>query len=76
MTSVAAPICAGCAHRIGDLRDPRCSAFPMGIPNEILLSRVDHRQPVPGDHGITFEPQTPDDERYAELLFAPVHAGG
>ena len=76
MTSIAAPICAGCVHLFGDLRDPKCAAFPAGIPTEILLSRVDHRQPYPGDLGITFKPRTPADERYAEFLLAPVHAGG
>jgi len=69
MTSVAPPICAGCKHRRGDLRDPRCDAFPRGIPREILLSRADHRQPLAGDHGILFAPKSPSDADYAERLF-------
>jgi hypothetical protein len=34
----------------------RCSAFPDGIPDPILLSKHDHHEPYPGDHGILFEP--------------------
>ena len=36
--------------------DLRCDAFPDDIPDAILDNEIDHRQPVEGDKGITFEP--------------------
>ena len=32
-----------------------CTAFPAGIPDDILLARHDHRTPYRGDHGIRYE---------------------
>ncbi len=71
MTSIAPPICAGCKHRIGDLRDPKCAAFPAGIPWDILLSKADHRAPFPGDGGVTFDPTDEKAAEYAGFIFAP-----
>ncbi len=71
MTSIATPICGGCAHLIGDLMDPKCAAFLSGIPREILLSQADHRQPYPGDQDVRFEARTPRDAEYAKSLFRP-----
>lgn len=34
---------------------PFCDAFPDSIPDEILTNRLDHRQPLPGDHGVQWE---------------------
>jgi hypothetical protein len=51
--------CIGCAHyRI----DYECNAFPHGIPDEIILGRIDHTRPYPGDNGIRFEPRRMDGE--------------
>ena len=70
MTSVAPPLCYGCKHQ--DTEDRlKCGAFPAGIPQEILLSRADHRKPFPGDKGIRFDPKTKEDADYADALFAP-----
>jgi hypothetical protein len=69
LTTIAPPICSGCTHLRGDLRDPRCDAFPGGIPNEILLSKADHRKPFPGDNGIQFEPKSAKDAEYASFMF-------
>jgi hypothetical protein len=69
VTTVAPPICSGCAHLMGDLKDPKCAAFPAGIPWPILLSETDHRKPYPDDLGIQFDPKTPDDAKYAERMF-------
>jgi hypothetical protein len=46
------PICWDCRHY---RTDASCSAFPDGIPAEILDSEADHRRPYPGDRGIRFE---------------------
>lgn len=46
-----------------------CDAFPEGIPVEILLNKKDHRNPVDGDHGITF---SPIDEKYKDMEFRPL----
>lgn len=70
MTSLAPPICAGCTHRIGDLREPKCAAFSSGIPREVVLSRVDHRLPYPGDQGIRFDPVDPYHAALAAFMFA------
>lgn len=34
-----------------------CEAFPDGIPDEVLYGVVDHRNPIPGDGGVQFEPE-------------------
>jgi hypothetical protein len=73
MTSVAPPICGGCKHlnrtNPRPLLDPKCDAFPQGIPWDVLLSKVDHRQPLTGDHGVEFEPVEPSDADYADFIF-------
>lgn len=33
----------------------QCTAFPAGIPSEIMANRADHRQPYPGDNEMQFE---------------------
>jgi hypothetical protein len=58
MTVVKAPLCMGCQHfRVADKMKNACAAFPDGIPDAIFLSKIEHRQPYPGDHGIQFEPK-------------------
>ncbi len=47
----AATLCIACVHRHG----ADCTAFPQGIPSEILFEGYDHRREYPGDHGIRFE---------------------
>lgn len=69
MTSIAPPICGGCKHLQGTLLDPKCDAFPAGIPRDILLSEADHRKPFPGDNGIRFEPRDSGAAEYAAHLF-------
>jgi hypothetical protein len=57
------PICLDCAHfdqaeaiRSGKYR---CKAFPLEIPQTILVNNADHKKPYPGDNGIRFEPIRP-----------------
>lgn len=57
MTTLPAPQCYSCVHFHGD---SVCNAFPEGIPEDILYSRHDHREPYPGDDGILFEPNSED----------------
>ena len=40
-----------------------CAAFPDGIPPEIAYGDNPHTEPVPGDHGIRFEPGAPAEEQ-------------
>jgi hypothetical protein len=60
--------CHMCRHliRSGMMR---CAAYPDGIPWEIQAGEVDHRQPWAGDHGVRYEPLTPEEfhVRAAEL---------
>jgi hypothetical protein len=72
VTTFVMPICMGCQHLTKDGGwGYRCSAFPAGIPGEIMESRVDHREPVDGDRGIRFIPIEDEDAAYAEELFNP-----
>jgi len=61
------PICYGCRHVAGDAMT--CAAFPAGIPLAVLYSELDHRKPVAGDGGITFEPVDLEAVEYAEERF-------
>ena len=71
MTSLIMPICLYCTHY--DRSVPRdgyfCAAFPDGIPDAIIESQVDHREPVDGDHGIQFNPNCERGAAYAAELF-------
>lgn len=46
--------CANCQHKTKS--GATCTAFPQGIPQEILTNQFDHTQPYPGDNGIRFTP--------------------
>jgi hypothetical protein len=52
---IFSPVCAYCRH-LDPSGEPRCTAFPDGIPQPIWVGDNDHRRPYPGDHGIRFEP--------------------
>lgn len=60
-------ICVECKHYGGDRT---CAAFPDGVPDKILRSGWDHRNPWPGDHGIRFEPDGPVDVDWIEKVIA------
>jgi hypothetical protein len=42
------------AENTRGLAGPFCEAFPGGIPDEVYANRLDHRQPIEGDHGVRF----------------------
>ncbi len=53
LTELNEPQCNFCAH-LYEGKGWTCSAFPEGIPQEILENRFNHREPHPGDRGIQF----------------------
>jgi hypothetical protein len=71
MTTIVAPIFGGCTRLIGDLQDPKCDAFPVGIPREIVFSEKDHRKQFAGDNGLQFSPRNAEAAEHADLSVAP-----
>jgi len=70
---IAPPICADCLrlHKaIYGKWGMFCDAFPDGIPDDIIASRVDHRQPVDGDHGLQFLAKSPEAAADAARIIA------
>jgi len=49
--------CFRCAHWKRGSDPIACSAFPEGIPPEILTGAVSHKEPYPRDKGFRFEPE-------------------
>ena len=39
-----------------------CTAFPAGIPDDILMSRHDHQTRYSGDHGIRYQAVADEEE--------------
>lgn len=46
--------CETCVHR-SKVLPGICAAFLNGIPEDIITGKVDHKTPVDGDGGITYE---------------------
>jgi len=51
--AVKHPQCSTCKHMVP--RTLTCTAYPNGIPSEILDNKVLHTKPYPGDQGIQYE---------------------
>lgn len=72
MHIIAPPICVDCRRRqraVYGKWGMFCDAFPDGIPEDIKASRVDHRQPYPGDHGLQFLAKSPQAAADAARIF-------
>lgn len=48
--------CVTCKHK--STTGATCTAFPNGIPEQILTNASDHTKPYPGDNGIRYERRT------------------
>ncbi len=61
-------LCDICKHRhFGKTPATTCDAYPVRIPLEIRLMRVDHHLPYKGDHGVLFEPKDDGEETRRRL---------
>lgn len=51
------PQCFDCKNFIKKYDNDKyvCKAFPDGIPDDVLMNRVDHSAPIENDNGIHFE---------------------
>jgi hypothetical protein len=76
MTSVPAPICLWCKHFDFAYSGMRCKAFPERIPDEIVDSKIEHREPIEGDHGYVFQRIEDGAELAALWRLARRHGGG
>jgi hypothetical protein len=64
MTYEIQPQCVACSHLNRTAESTTCSAFPEGIPQDILTNSHDHHAPYPGDNGVRFElAQLPTESR-------------
>ena len=66
-------ICSYCNHR-GEMDDgtPSCTAFPQGIPDDLLRKGFDHRMEYPGDNGVRFDRvEGVTDEQVESALIMP-----
>jgi hypothetical protein len=61
-------MCAVCSRQSKDLPQV-CTAFPDGIPDAIWNGLKDHRDPVPGDHGLQFVPRNAKAAELVEVTY-------
>lgn len=66
MTILPQPACMTCRHY--RRHEPvTCDAFPDRIPDLVWLEGDPHTGPIPGDHGIRFEPIEAEKPPYRPL---------
>ena len=56
LSDMDAPICNQCKHFNRVSLNMICTAYPKGIPIQIIKSIVDHKTPFINDNGVRFEP--------------------
>lgn len=56
MSFKATGLCGSCVHRTGTYT---CDAWPDGIPREVMLGELDHREPIEGDGGVQYQEGRP-----------------
>jgi hypothetical protein len=63
-------VCPDCVHFVGGEGEvaPYCTAFPEGIPDDIIRGGFDHTQEYPGDQGIRFTPRSKPMKGIGQLL--------
>lgn len=60
------PMCNYCTHY---RHNAACDAYPDGIPKDLII-RGEHETPYPGDHGIRFQAEDPEEwEREKGKIF-------
>jgi hypothetical protein len=65
-------MCYFCVH-LGENNDDdkmTCAAYPDGIPDLIIDAKRDHRTRLPGDNGITFEPEDDVSQETLDRVFS------
>jgi len=60
MTQIS-PLCLECKH-FHNNEEFTCEAFPLGIPEKIILNEIDHHISYTGDSGIIFEQKDDNDK--------------
>jgi hypothetical protein len=64
-------MCEVCIHLDPDSGLRTCTAFPDGIPDEIILGDEFHVEPHEGDGGIVFQPKPgvdPNELRFSRII--------
>jgi hypothetical protein len=72
--TIPAPMCVYC-KRLAPGGRLHCEAYPDGIPQEIVMSEVDHRKPYKGDGGKQFVAYAKSDEQVVEARWRDRYPG-
>ena len=69
------PMCYLCEHYHHKENDRTCDAYPAGVPKEIYLSKVDHREPYKGDRNVQFEVKGGANPVVLDMFFTSMFGG-